>query len=59
MFVLNITDDYDSFTNCTNNENDDIYINMKFLLLSIAGSIILLSCIGLIIWTMIKSSIIG
>ena len=32
MYVMNITGDYDSFTNCTDNENDDKNIILKFSL---------------------------
>ena len=35
MCVMKKTNDYDSFTNCTENENDDIIIIVKCLLLSI------------------------
>ena len=59
MYVLNITDDYKSFSNCTNNNNEDIIIIIKFLLLSMPGGTLFLSVINLIIWTMIKPSING
>ena len=59
MYVMNITNGYDSFTSCTNNENDDINIIIKNLLLSIPSSIIFLSLLGLIIWSIIKPLIIG
>ena len=52
--MINITDDYNDFNNCTNIDNDDDNIIGKFLLSSIPGSIFLLSLIGLIIYTMIK-----
>ena len=38
MYVLNITDEYDSFLDCTDNENDDISVIVKYLLLSIPES---------------------
>ena len=41
MNMLFMTNDYDSFTNCAVNENDAIDIILKYLLLSIPGSIIL------------------
>ena len=41
MYVFNKTDDYDSFTNCTIDENEDINIIIKYLLLSIPSSILL------------------
>ena len=41
--MLNITDDYDSFTNYTDNGNDDINIILKYLLLSNPGSVLFLS----------------
>ena len=42
MYVLKITDDYDKFTKCTDNEIEDIIITIKHLLLSIPSSVILL-----------------
>ena len=54
MFMLITTGDYDSFTSCTDNENDDFNINFKYLLPSIPGSVLLLSLIGLIICTTLK-----
>ena len=61
---MNITDDYvseanstqsvhDIFSNCTDNENDNINIFIKYLLLSILSSLLLLSLISSTIWTMI------
>ena len=55
---MNITNDYDSSTNCTDNENDDINIIVKYLL-SISGSVLLVSLIGFIIYTMMKTLISG
>ena len=52
--MLSITDEYDSFINCTDNKKDDIIINVKFLLLSVPGSVLLLSLIGLIIYTTLE-----
>ena len=34
MYLLNITDDYKDFINCTNIDKDDIKIYVKYLLLS-------------------------
>ena len=57
MYVLNITDDYDNSTNCTqtiDDENNIVNINLKILLLSILGAVVLLSLLGLIIYTTLK-----
>ena len=54
MYVLNITKDYDGFTNCTGNENDDIKIYLKHLLLSVLGGVILQCLINLMIWNTLK-----
>ena len=64
---MNITEDYDiitsskftdydniTFTNCTNNENEDLNIFFKYLLLSIPSSILLFSLISLMVYTLIK-----
>ena len=59
MYVLNITDEYDIFIKCTNNENNDINIIIQYLLPSIPSSLLLLSLIGLIIWSMLKPLING
>ena len=53
----NITNDYDnisSVSNCTNNENEDLNIIFKYLLLSIPSSILLFSLISLMVYTLIK-----
>ena len=50
---MNISDDYDSFTNCKDNEDEDKNINLKDSLSSIPSSVILLFFIGLINWTML------
>ena len=42
MYVINVTNDYIDFNNCTNIENEDININFKYSLLSIPSSILLL-----------------
>ena len=47
MYVLNITDDYDCFINCTDNRYDDIKVTLKNLLLSIPSSRLLLPFISL------------
>ena len=49
MYVKNITDDYDSFANCLANENEEKTIIVKYSLLSIPGSVLLLSLIHLIV----------
>ena len=50
MYVLNFTDDLDSFINCTDNENEDIiFIIIKYLLLSIPAIMLLFSVIDLVI----------
>ena len=62
MNLLNITDyentanDYDNitFTNCKNNEKEDLNIIFKYLLLSIPSSIKLFSLISLMIYTLIN-----
>ena len=51
MFVLIITDDYDFFTNFTDNKIDDANTIIKSLLLSIPGIIKFLSVVGLLIFT--------
>ena len=54
MKLLNITDEYDNSTKCTPNlddENDKIKTITKFLNLSFPGGVILLSRIGLLIYT--------
>ena len=50
MYIGFITDDYDSFIVCTDNEEEDINIFVKFLLLSIPTGVLLLSLVSLIIW---------
>ena len=50
---MNITDDYDSFNNSTDNKNDDINVIIKYLLLSKPANIFLFSLIGSV-YTMIK-----
>ena len=59
MNVTNFTEDYDydnisSISNCTNNENEDMNIIFKYLLLSIPSSILLFSLISLMVYTLIK-----
>ena len=63
MNITNITEDYDNitndcdnitFSNCTNNENEDMNIIFKYLLLSIPSSILLFSLISLMVYTWIK-----
>ena len=43
MYILNLTDDYEFLNNCTNNENEDIDILIKYLFLSIPSIILLMS----------------
>ena len=43
MYALNITDEKDDFINCKDNEDHDINITIKSLLLSVLGSVKLLS----------------
>ena len=53
----NITNDYDNISsiyNCTNNENEDMNVIFKYLLLSIPSSILLFSLISLMVYTLIK-----
>ena len=57
MNVLNETTEYniiDRATQILDNENDNINITLKLLLLSIPCGVLLLSLIGLIIPTMFK-----
>ena len=56
MYITIIIDDYDNitFTICTNNENEDNINIFKYLLFSIPSSILLLSLISLMIYTLIK-----
>ena len=54
MYVSNKTDDYEFLNNSTQNENEDVNIIIKYLLLSIPSSILLLCLISLSIYTMIK-----
>ena len=54
MLETNVSYDYEGFTNNTQiivDENDDINIIIEFLLISIPGDVLLLSLIGLILWT--------
>ena len=59
MYITSIRDDYDNttFTNCTNNENENNNIIFKYLLLSLPSSILLFFLISLIIYTLIKPSL--
>ena len=57
MYVMKITNDYESFFSSTETsfeENDDNFIILKSLLLSIPSSLLLLSFISLIIYTLLK-----
>ena len=53
---MNLTDEYDGFINCTDKENEDINISLKYLLLSMPSGIILTYVSSLITWTFIKHS---
>ena len=57
MCVINITVDYDSFTECTGNSKDDISVIIKHLLLSIRGSVVILSLKSLLKYTTPKNLI--
>ena len=54
MYITKITDDHDSFINYTKNENEDVYYKIKYFLLPIPSSILLLCLISLFIWTILK-----
>ena len=56
MHVLKVFDEHDIFINCTDNEND-IEIIIKYLVLSMPGSVFLLCLIGLINYTKNESLI--
>ena len=53
---MNIIEDCITLNNHTNNQNEENIILIKYLLLSILSGIVLLSLIGLINWSMIKTS---
>ena len=52
---MNISDDYNSFRNCTDNENDDNIMVLKYLLLSISSGVKLLSLISSITYTALEA----
>ena len=55
--MLNNSDNYDSFVNnayTIDDKNDNISINLKLLLLPLPGGVLLISLIGITIWTMIE-----
>ena len=54
MYVLKVTNGYDSFKDSTEIDNDDINIVLKILLLSIFSRVLVLSLIRLIVWTTVK-----
>ena len=55
MFVMNITDDHnDRFSYCTDTEIDNNNNIVEYLILSIPANIILLSLIGLVLYTMVE-----
>ena len=56
MYVMTITDEYDGFINCADNENENFEIIPKYFFLAIPRTVLLLSLIGLFIWTKIKPS---
>ena len=53
-YVGNFSDESHIFISCTNNENEDVKIIIKFLFLSIPGSILLVSLLCLTIVSMSK-----
>ena len=54
MYTLDITDEDNSFINCTDNQNEDNIKIIKNLLLSIPSCILLLCLICLNNWTILK-----
>ena len=54
MCITIFTADYIDLNNCRNTEKNEINIKFKYLLLSIAISMLLLCPISLVIYTMIK-----
>ena len=55
MFVMIITDDHNEFISCTdNNKEQDININIKYLILLNPANIVLFYIIGLILYTMVE-----
>ena len=46
--MLIITDEYDTFNKCTNNQTEDKVIFINFVLFSTPGNILILSLIGLV-----------
>ena len=54
--MLIIIDENDTFTNCTDNESEDIEIILEYLHLSIPSSMILLSFTSLIMYTILEPS---
>ena len=63
MYIANVTINYDNITssnytdydNCTSNENEDNNINFNYLPLSIPSSIIVVSLLSLMTYTLIKT----
>ena len=56
MDIANVSNDYDNitFTNCTNTENEDFNIILKYLL-SIPSSILIFSLKSLMVYPLIKT----
>ena len=54
MFILNTTNEYDSFTSCTENENDDTTTILKKLILSIPGGVLILCFINVKLYTALR-----
>ena len=52
---MSVSDDYEGFTNCTDNEIAEVNTSLKYLLLTIASSIFLLSFIKLLIRTIFNA----
>ena len=54
MYALNSTDDYGNSINCTDNENNNFFIIIKHLFLSIPAYMLSCSIKGLVLYTMIE-----
>ena len=65
MYIANVTIDYDNitdyynitFTKFTNSVNEDFNIVFKYLLLSLPGSLLILSLTNLMVYTLLKTLI--
>ena len=56
---MNITNVCVSFAKCTDNKNDDIFINIKYSLISMPADILLAFLTGLMICTLLEQIIIN